>query len=145
MSDVTIPKARVWPKPTEHFDLINGKARATPTMRAGGMTYCVILAPRCPPTAYISNEHYARWRLDRQDEWIECVCPCGKYHWMDRDKLIKEVGGNMNVAHLVREWMPLPGTEQDGQLLPGLMWSVSESSFPELQRQGFVPHNVPPS
>ena len=26
--------------------------------------------------------------------------------WMDRDKLIKEVGGNMNVAHLVREWMP---------------------------------------
>ena len=25
---------------------------------------------------------------------------------MDRDKLINEVGGNMNVAYLVREWMP---------------------------------------
>jgi hypothetical protein len=25
---------------------------------------------------------------------------------MDRNKLINEVGGNMNVARLVREWMP---------------------------------------
>ena len=61
---------------------------------------------KAPTDHYISNEHHARWRLDRQDEWIECVCPCGLYHWMDRDKLINEVGGNMNVAHLVREWMP---------------------------------------
>ena len=36
---------------------------------------------------------------------------------MDRDKLIKEVGGNMNVAHLVsRVDALLLEPEQDGQL-----------------------------
>jgi hypothetical protein len=106
MSDVTIPKARVWPKPdgTLRFNQWEGARRPDDE----GWWDDVLRDPRAkaPTDTYISNEHHARWRLDRQDEWIECVCPCGLYHWMDRDKLINEVGGNMNVAHLVREWMP---------------------------------------
>ena len=26
--------------------------------------------------------------------------------WMDRDKMIEQVGGDINVLYLVREWMP---------------------------------------
>jgi hypothetical protein len=45
-------------------------------------------------------------------------------HWMDRDKLINEVGGNMNVAHLVREWMPA-GNGTRWPTTVGPMWSDS--------------------
>ena len=46
------------------------------------------------------------FRLDRQNERIECRCHCGLHHWMDRDKMIGQVGGDINVLYLVREWMP---------------------------------------
>ena len=48
----------------------------------------------------------AFYRLDRQRPDILIRCPCGREEWMDRDKLIGEVGGSTNVIYLAREWMP---------------------------------------
>jgi hypothetical protein len=62
------------------------------------------------PRARAPKEHCidrpSIFRLDQQKEQIECRCRCGQHHWMDRDKLIEQVGGNINVLYLVREWMP---------------------------------------
>ena len=62
------------------------------------------------PRARAPRQHYldgpSRFRLDQQNERIECRCVCGLHHWMDRDKMIREVGGDINVLYLVREWMP---------------------------------------
>ena len=61
------------------------------------------------PRARAPKQHYldgpSMFRLDRQNARIECRCRCGLHHWMDRDKMVREVGGNMNVLYLVREWM----------------------------------------
>ena len=62
------------------------------------------------PRARAPKEHYidkpSRFRLDQQKELIECRCPCGQHEWMNRDRLISQVGGDINVLYLVREWMP---------------------------------------
>ena len=62
------------------------------------------------PRARAPRQHYldgpSCFRLDRQNERIECRCRCGLHHWMDRDKMIEQVGGDINVLYLVREWMP---------------------------------------
>jgi hypothetical protein len=47
----------------------------------------------------------ASYRLDRQRLQIVVECDCGRREVMDRDKLIAEVGADMNVIHLVREWV----------------------------------------
>jgi hypothetical protein len=47
----------------------------------------------------------ASYRLDRQRLHIVVQCDCGRRELIDRDKLIAEVGGDMNVIHLAREWM----------------------------------------
>jgi hypothetical protein len=51
-------------------------------------------------------EGASRFRLDWQSERIECRCRCGLHHLMDCDKMIEQVGGDINVLYLVREWMP---------------------------------------
>jgi hypothetical protein len=62
------------------------------------------------PRARAPKQHYldgpSIFRLDRQNQRIECRCRCGLHHWMDRDKMIGQVGGDINVLYLVREWMP---------------------------------------
>jgi hypothetical protein len=62
------------------------------------------------PRARAPRQHYldgpSRFRLDQQNLRIECRCRCGLTHWMDRDMMIEQVGGDINVLYLVREWMP---------------------------------------
>src|SRR5256885_16210442 len=62
------------------------------------------------PRARAPKQHYldgpSMFRLDQQNQRIECRCRCGLQHWMDRDKMIGQVGGDINGLYLVREWMP---------------------------------------
>jgi len=62
---------------------------------------------RVPVETYLDKDDpQASYRLDRQKESFRVECPCGRWEWIERDKLIPQVGGGMNVIHLVREWMP---------------------------------------
>jgi hypothetical protein len=46
-------------------------------------------------------------RIGRSRHLARRVCwPCGREEFINRDKLIPQVGANMNVIYLVREWMP---------------------------------------
>ena len=64
MSDVTMPKARVWPKPdgTLRFNQWEGARRPDDE----GWWDDVLRDPRAkaPTDTYINNEHHARWRLE---------------------------------------------------------------------------------
>jgi hypothetical protein len=59
---------------------------------------------RLPTSMSISKDSiYASYRLDRQppEIWVKCVC--GGSKTLERDKLIEQVGGEMNVIWLARE------------------------------------------
>jgi hypothetical protein len=61
---------------------------------------------RVPESSRIDEESLnARYRLDRQPLEFTIHCPCGRSRTLDRDKLISEVGPDMNVAYLAREMM----------------------------------------
>ncbi len=69
----------------------------------------VLLDPRAsiPTATYLDqDDRNAHYRLDRQQSHFLARCPCGREQFLDRDKLIPQVGTNMNVIYLVREWMP---------------------------------------
>lgn len=62
---------------------------------------------RTPDATSIERDSIdARYRLDRQPMEIYVSCECGRTAKLDRDTMIEQVGGSMNVMHLVREWMP---------------------------------------
>lgn len=105
MSDVMIPKARVWPKPdgTLRFHRYEGARR--PDDEAWWRDVLLDPRARAPAVRYLDDPDH-RYRLDQQAELIECWCPCGlRRPAIHRDKLIDEIGGNMNIIHVVREWM----------------------------------------
>jgi hypothetical protein len=59
---------------------------------------------RIPTTMSISKDSlYANYRLDRQLAEIWVTCRCGRSKVLNRDQLIEQVGGEMNVIWLARE------------------------------------------
>lgn len=70
----------------------------------------VLRDPRAsvPTQHYIDRDdlRYAHYRLDRQRADFLVRCPCGREEWINRDTLTPQVGADMNVVYLVREWMP---------------------------------------
>lgn len=60
-----------------------------------------------PEVTSIPRDSAIAWyRLDRQTPEIVVRCECGANQVLDRDTMIAQVGADMNVIHLVREWMP---------------------------------------
>lgn len=47
----------------------------------------------------------ARYRLDRQQPLFPIGCACGQHDVLDRDVLIPQVGGEMNVNHLAKHML----------------------------------------
>ena len=65
------------------------------------------------PRARLPVDHYipahstnARYRLDRQGDWFQIECRCGKTKTFDVAPLIKEFGADANIVWLARELMP---------------------------------------
>jgi hypothetical protein len=66
----------------------------------------VLLDPRArvpTETSLAADGPHARYRLDRQPLTVEVACRCGRSTSFDRDKLIAQVGGDMNAVTLARE------------------------------------------
>lgn len=60
---------------------------------------------RTPREAWIDADSiHARYRLDRQPgPQIMLACRCGRGRVLDKEKMIAQVGGSMNVIYLARE------------------------------------------
>jgi hypothetical protein len=68
----------------------------------------VLLDPRALRSVSARLDHDSQdshYRLDRQAPRLALTCPCGRQATLNRDEMIKQVGGDMNVLYFAREYL----------------------------------------
>lgn len=107
MTDVLIPRLKVGIRPDGSLVLGHNEGAIQPI--DDGWWIDVLHDPRArvPTATSIDSDDRvnAHYRLDRQKPLFAVRCACGRHDVLDRDKLITQVGGGMNVVYLVREYM----------------------------------------
>jgi hypothetical protein len=100
---VVLPKLRVHAKPDGRLLTSHREGAIRPTDESWWRDVLHDPRARIPTDTYISADSiYAHYRLDRQAAKFVVNCPCGRHTLLERDKIIPQVGADMNVTYLAR-------------------------------------------
>ena len=97
MSDVLIPKLRVYPRPDGTLFTGRYQGARRPDDDAWWDDVLQDWRATTPAGTRVTNERDAHWRLDRQAAEFFVICPCNRSGRFLRDEAVAQFGGDMNV------------------------------------------------